>query len=172
MLRYAAYGSNLHPLRLGERLPGARLIGSACVPDVGLAFDKRSRIDGSGKCRYTERGDGLWVAVYALNDAHRSKLDAIEGVGAGYDYAELDVPGFGPCLTYRAQADWLDATLAPFHWYRDIVALGAEFLGFPATYVQSIEAVRSIPDPDPGRAERQQALIERLRIARAGVDLR
>lgn len=166
MLRYAAYGSNLHPLRLAERLPGAKLLGSACVPQLDLAFDKRSRLDGSGKCRFAPGGNGLYVAVYVLNGPQRSKLDAIEGLGAGYDHAEIDVPGFGPCLTYSAQPDWLDTTLSPYDWYREIVLLGAEFLEFPATYIQRIEAVASMPDPDEARAARQRALIERLRSAR------
>ena len=48
-LLYFAYGSNLHPERLRERVPSAESLGVARLEAHVLRFHKRGR-DGSGKC--------------------------------------------------------------------------------------------------------------------------
>lgn len=48
-IHYLAYGSNLHPIRMTERVPSARVLGAIELPDHLLAFNKRST-DGSSKC--------------------------------------------------------------------------------------------------------------------------
>jgi len=46
---YLAYGSILHPLRLGERISSAQLCGVTTLRGYRLAWHKRGA-DGSGKC--------------------------------------------------------------------------------------------------------------------------
>jgi hypothetical protein len=45
-IHYFAYGSNLHPLRLQERVPSAALLGWTHLHGWELRFDKRGRTDG------------------------------------------------------------------------------------------------------------------------------
>ena len=79
-MKYAAYGSNLHPLRLSRRLPSAELISSAYLPDWSLHFHKRS-IDESGKCNIRRGGSGVHYAIFEISLEDKLALDRIEGVG-------------------------------------------------------------------------------------------
>ena len=158
-MRYAAYGSNLHPLRLAARSPSARLLGTAAVPGWHLAFNKRGA-DGSGKCSIGLGGPGVWVAVFSMDRPDAERLDGFEG--AGYLRRELDVPGFGRCFTYLGEADWLDDALEPYDWYRDLVLAGARLHGFPREYVETIEAQACRRDEDRGRRERNASLLARI----------
>ena len=167
-LYYLAYGSNLHPLRLRERVSSARFVGLVSLPGYRLSFSKRSHADGSGKCMYERvpmHSGCLHGAVYALDGGQRPLLDRHEGLGAGYHEQSVEVSLAGERLaafTYAADADRVDRSLQPFDWYRELVLAGARFHRLPPAYVAAIEAVVAIPDPDAARASRQAALLARI----------
>lgn len=161
-IRYAAYGSNLHPDRLRRRIPSAELIGTAFVADHSLLFHKLS-VDGSGKCNILAPGDGVHVAVYEFDAAAKAVLDRIEGLGSGYTETALDLDGFGECYTYEAASTHIADNLLPYDWYRELVLLGCLALGFPAAYVEKIRTITAEPDPDPERARVNRDLIRSLR---------
>ena len=73
---YAAYGSNLHPQRLRERIRSATLRGTGFLREYTLRFHKRGQ-DNSAKCGFSDCGEGLHVAVYEMNAADRTVLDGI-----------------------------------------------------------------------------------------------
>ena len=161
-IRYAAYGSNLHPLRLAERLPSARFIGPGFLARRSLHFHKRS-LDGSGKCSISSGGSGVHVAVYeiSLDDKHR--LGGIEGVGLGYSDEIVDVPGFSDCATYIGQPAHIETGLPPYDWYRELVMLGCRYHGFPDEYIRDVCVVDAVSDPDKERNALNWRLVERLR---------
>ena len=167
-MRYAAYGSNLHPLRLGKRTPSARLLGTAPLHGWELTFHKRSR-DGSGKCTIAPGGDGVHVAIYEIDSADKQELDRIEGLGCGYDETRLSVPEFGSCATYVAQDSYLDASLPVYDWYRELVLLGARFHNFPITYVNLIEELEAISDPNEDRHLRNWTLAKAI-LSNSGIE--
>ena len=152
-------------MRLGERLPSARLLGRGHLPGFQLSFHKRSQ-DESGKCSIRPGGSGVHVAVYEISVVDKGRLDEIEGVGRGYADAVVDVPGFSDCSTYRAEPAFVDDGLSPYEWYRELVLLGCRFHGFPDSYVARIEAIGSIEDPDAERRERHRQLLDRIRHSR------
>lgn len=151
---YAAYGSNLHPVRLTQRIASAALVTTALLPEWSLRFHKRSK-DDSGKCNIVGGGDGVHVAVYEVNTEDKLTLDRIEGVGFGYAEALLQVPGVGECHTYVAEESHVDEELLPYDWYRAMVLGGARFHGFPRDYLQVIESIGVWPDPDAERRARE-----------------
>ena len=159
---YAAYGSNLHPLRLADRIESARLAGTGFVAGWRLSFHKRSA-DGSGKCSICPGGDGVHAAVFEISTADKRVLDRIEGLGAGYAEKALAVPGFGQCATYVAQPSYVDVALRPYDWYRELVMLGARFHAFPDRYLDSILAQPTLPDPDPLRNSDSWQTVQRIR---------
>lgn len=161
-LFYFAYGSNLHPLRLARRLAAPRLVGTVRLEGWVIDFDKRGR-DGSGKCRIAA-GDGcVHGAVYVLTHAELARLDAIEGVGAGYERIELELPGLGPAATYVAMPGWTEAGLEPYDWYLSIVLAGAAFHRLPTVYRAALAGRPARADPDPTRAATHAALLDELR---------
>lgn len=161
--RYAAYGSNLHPLRLQKRAPSAVLIGTSLLRGYELRFNKRSWLDGSAKCSITSGECGVHLAIFEIPDSERAFLDRCEGVGCGYDRCELDLDGFGACSSYVAAPVAEENTLRPTDWYKEMVVLGCRYNRFPEEYIASIERIPAIPDLDAERAAREWRLVEQLR---------
>ena len=165
LLYYFAYGSNLHPVRLTERVLSAELLGVVELSQYRLAFQKRGW-DGSSKCNLVHTGhesDGIHGALYQIDSGHKSALDVFEGKGNGYDDRQLTVELHGKdyaCFTYVAQLSHVENGLKPYHWYKDLVVLGAKHLEFPDAYVRSIESIEAVEDPDEARRMQHQRLIE------------
>ncbi len=164
---YLAYGSNLHPVRLIERVPSARLVGTTRLDGHRVVFIKRSR-DGSSKANLLftdEAHHAAYAAVYEMAVKEKSALDAIEGLGGGYDERELRVSVNGDVLdvfTYVAAATHTAPGLAPYDWYHTLVTAGANHHGFPAHYVEALSAVPTQADPDAERRRKNVALLERV----------
>lgn len=170
---YFAYGSNLHPLRLGRRTPSCRLLGVAKLAGHQLRFHKRSDIDGSGKCdvvRTGERRHTVMGAVYQIAAEELAVLDRIEGLGpGGYERITASVSLAGrsmPVFFYAATHTHIDSRLNPFAWYRDLVWYGAAWHGFPPGYVERIRRVSALADPDPARDAEHQALFQAMQAWR------
>jgi hypothetical protein len=153
---YLAYGSNLHPLRMLDRVPSTRLVGVTRLDRCSVAFAKRGR-DGSGKSSllFTDNPDDVaYGAVYEISGAEKHLLDRAEGLGNGYEEAQFRVAANGSTLAafaYIAAQSHLAPGLPPYDWYKDLVIAGASHHKFPETYIASLHAVQSCPDPDHQR---------------------
>jgi len=163
MIHYLAYGSNMHPLRLRERVPSARAVATVVLPGWDLRFHKVGQ-DGSAKCDIVAAAPGevVHAVVYALRQAEREALDLAEGLGRGYDEDRLVLNGGLEVFCYRAAPDHIDPALRPFRWYRDYVCSGARYHGLPAAYVERLEAVAVIDDHQVSRSRRHEAVLEAL----------
>jgi hypothetical protein len=166
-IRYLAYGSNLHPLRLAARVPSARVLGVVELPGHILGFHKRSH-DDSGKCLLYPSQDAhalAWGVLYEFDADEKPLLDHAEGRGNGYldRYIELRFNGtMQTALVYEAQASHIDTALLPYHWYKRLVIAGARHHGFPPDYIAAIEAVASKDDKHHERARENAALLHRM----------
>ena len=164
-VRYFAYGSNMLLARLGARAPSARRIERGRLSTHQLCWHKRGALDGSGKCDALPTGDAadmVWGALFEIADIERDRLDAAEGLGRGYRDTHVRVEtarGMLTALTYVATPDAVDATLAPFGWYRDLVVAGAKESALPDRYISALAAVTAVADPDAGRARRHRHLL-------------
>ncbi len=168
---YAAYGSNLHPLRLSLRLPKCRFAGTAAVAGKKLCFHKRSK-DESGKCNIVAGDGSIHVAIYELDGPEKSELDQIEGIGTGYTVESIEVPGFGDCFTYVATASFIDNKLRPYSWYKDLVLVGCEALRLPIDYIKMIQEIATIADPDKLRHAKNVKIVEQARMTKNAVSLK
>ena len=164
---YLAYGSNLHPVRLTERTPHARLFGTARLDGYRLCFNKRS-VDGSAKCNlnYTASPvDTAHGAVFDLPEQEVRILDDIEGVGQGYFKQQLRVVVNNELITvfsYFASQSHLVYDLPPYDWYRGLVLAGARHHRFPWGYIQQISHVAAMRDGDGSRSSRNRKLLTQL----------
>lgn len=159
---YLAYGSNLHPFRIKQRLPGAELIGNTKIDGFSLTFHKRGQ-DASGKGHIhadNTQNSHIYGAVYRLGKAQKGILDEIEGPGYGTSNIDVRIgQDRYSCFAYIGMASHLDKNLTPFHWYKSLILLGAQFHQFPDYYIRAIEQVPSTEDPDPIRRQQQERLI-------------
>jgi len=164
---YLAYGSNLHPLRLCDRVGPVECLGSVCLPGWRLCFDKRGS-DGSAKANLRAAPDSnhqAWAAVFRLERRQYARLDRYEGCGRGYETFWLDLTLDGretPVLTYLTPSHWQSAQAKPYRWYRDLVLAGARFHQFPSAVIEALNRIDTMADPDPERADRQRLLLERI----------
>lgn len=164
-LKYFAYGSNMHPLRLRRRTPSCTPLTVAKLTGHVLRFHKRGQ-DGSGKCNIFATGralDHVIGVVYTLDVGEKPLLDLAEGLGGGYDEATLQVVAGETehmVFCYRAQPSYIDDSLRPFAWYKALVLAGSQAHGLPTSYVEQIRAWSAIDDPDPARTARHLRILE------------
>lgn len=167
VLHYLAYGSNLHPYRLIQRVPNARLVTTTRLDSYSVSFSKRSH-DGSSKCNLamSERKDcAAHVAIYAIPTVEKHLLDAAEGLGKGYDHARLklrvankayDVFAYAAAITHTVRE------LLPYDWYKSMVIEGAHYHGFPDDYIGDLESQPSKPDSDVRRRHEAEELLNQM----------
>ena len=165
---YFAYGSNMLERRLKHpgRVPAAILRGIAAATDFRVRFHKRGR-DGSGKCTLVTAEDtaAAWGVLFDVAQEDLEALDRAEGVHTGgYERQSISVhlPNSGTMAaeTYIAQEPFIDDTLIPYDWYRDLVVAGAREHGLPTEYVEALEITLATPDPDLRRAAEMRRLLE------------
>lgn len=162
-LLYFAYGSNLHPLRLIDRVGEVVLVGAGRVCGMRLRFHKLGR-DGSGKCsivRTDQPDESVHGAVYRLSRRQVRDLDGFESRGNGYQRCRIEThvasTGLMGCFTYVAMREFVDEELAPFGWYKRLVLEGARYHGLPEAHVAQVERQLAVEDPDPHRRERERS---------------
>lgn len=164
-LYYLAYGSNLHPLRIGKRLRSARPVGTVELPGYVLEFNKIGGDDsGKGNLRHTGRPiDLAFAVIYSLDARQKPLLDRIEGPGYRVHWWRVQ---FGKqrlrCFVYLADERAIDETIKPYDWYRDLIWSGADFHRFPTAYIRDIGRQPSISDPAFQRDQRNRHVLRAM----------
>ncbi len=159
MPQYFGYGSNLSVPRLQARIDSAMPLGIAQLRDFRLCFHKPSQ-DGSGKCDIRPHpGSVVWGMLYELAEPDWQILDAIEGLGKGYQRIDVQLEqASGGCSAVAYQATAMDETLRPYHWYLHHVVYGAEQAALPKDYLAALAAVRAVEDPDIERSASEMSI--------------
>lgn len=165
IIHYFAYGSNLHPLRLKQRIPSAHLVGTTVLTGYELSFAKRGQdASGKGHIKAATHQDRVYGAVYQMAADHKADLDKFEGSGYGHSAFELEVNrAIYSCFAYAGLATHFDESLVPFHWYKELIMLGALYHEFPDDYVHNIQQTRSEEDPDPLRSQQNKRLVVKIK---------
>jgi cation transport regulator ChaC len=159
---YFAYGSNMASERLLARIPGARKVCNAVLPDHRLRF-RKSDSGKSGKCDIEVTGnrlDRVHGVVYQIPDQDKAILDRYEGLGVGYNdkLVELNSENKQVLSAFTYYALLIDEAMIPYHWYKGHVLHGAIEHQLPADYISIIEAVPSKKDPDTARSVHELAI--------------
>ncbi len=149
MILYFAYGSNLWTARMQERVPTARAVGPARLPDHRLVCSKPGR-DGSGKANIEPAPEQVvWGVLYRMETRELPRLDGFEG---GYERVVLevvDVHGTSRrASTYRSSLRTPEPVL--FDWYRQLMVDGARLHGLPRSWLAFLQTLPVRPDPARG----------------------
>jgi len=162
-IQYLAYGSNMWPRRIKQRLGPCETVGIASLRGYALRFHKRGG-DGSGKCDAFHTGDltdSLYGVVYSLSQYQRDMLDEFEGPGyASQNISVRTRSGELTAYAYVARAEHVDTGLQPFSWYKSIVVDGARVHALPEYYIESLAVVWSQSDPDSERDAHHLAMLD------------
>jgi hypothetical protein len=167
--KYFAYGSNLLKAKLCECVPSALVRAVGYLPGYTVRYNKRSK-DGSAKCNLvrTNENDTVYGVVYDFLHEEKPSLDEHEGLGRGYHTEEIRVvteDGQTGAYTYVADDSAVDDSLKPYSWYKDLVVEGAKRHLLPTKYIEQLECVNAVKDPDPEREERNRRLLRGTVVA-------
>ena len=120
---YFAYGSNMHPLRMAHRCPGAIPVGVGILRNYQLTERLYADID-------FQEGGEVHGVLFLITGRHLRSLDAHEGYPKVYRRMWLDVEFDGvayPAITYEMTAETKAARdgLAYPEEYRQLCSTGA-----------------------------------------------
>ncbi len=163
-LRYLAYGSNLLPQRLQNRVPSARVIDTVGLMGWQLKFHKRGQ-DASAKCNIVQTGktsDVVYGAVYEMLASEKPQLDKAEGLNNGYGLVHIEIPGLGRVFFYQAEDGHIDDRLLPFDWYKALVIAGSRHHAFPQSYLVKIDHIKAMADVNEIRHYQHMAIVDSL----------
>ena len=107
----------------------------------------------------------VFGAIYEIEAQEKPLLDRIEGAGAGYDVHWEELPVHAArtrVFVYVASSGYVDEKLMPYCWYKDLVLTGARYHCFPADYLDALEAVKAIRDPDEERRKPNEAILAEM----------
>lgn len=156
---YFAYGSNMSLRRLRRRVLSAVPVGMAVLEGYRLAWHKRG-VDGSAKCDAVASAattDNVYGMLFALDGADLHLLDVAEGAGFAYVRKPVAVTGDNG-LRSQAQCYFaldVEQGLKPYDWYLEHVLVGALEAGLPSSYIEVLENVEQVFDPDAVRSSQE-----------------
>lgn len=131
---YFAYGSNMNPKRMVSRGLEYREALPACLENMGLRFNKRSRHNPEWACANVvwspgERVEGVLYRLAGHDQIRR--LDPFEGTPRYYSRERFTVTTRqGPvvCWVYVANPAVVADDVLPLRWYLGQLLEGREFL--------------------------------------------
>lgn len=149
---YFGYGSNMPKAVIERRVGPCKRVGVAYISGYALRFHKQSHIDHTGKCdayRTGEPTDRVWGALYRLTKDQFATMDELEGPGYRRVAVRVTIGEWAvEAELYLAKPNAVNPDLPPLDSYKECVLEGARELDLPRDYIDAIEAVPSVPDPD------------------------
>lgn len=149
---YFAYGSNMNPDRVRQRLIKFDDFQAGILHDYRMTFNKRSaKFIGSASANVMlHKGAQTEGVIYRLIHADEIvTMDPYEGYPLRYDRLLLTIScqyGLVDAWVYVANQEYIDNNLKPNRWYLQHLLAGREFLS--NTYIEQLEAVECLPDSD------------------------
>ena len=164
-MHYFSYGSNMSSKRLVNRVPSAKKMDTGLLQKHQLAFHKVSNVDGTAKCDALETRNPqhcIYGVLYDLDPKEKTVLDHIEGLGKGYEIKNVQIQTLsGPVITaFTYYATNTNPQLKPLDWYKEHVLRGAIENDLPSQYIQTIEKVISLEDPNIARRTKELSIYQ------------
>jgi gamma-glutamylcyclotransferase (GGCT)/AIG2-like uncharacterized protein YtfP len=151
---YFAYGSNLDWAQIRKRCPSTKVVSVAAARGYRLAFTRFSTNRQCGAADILPSpADEVWGMLYEIDEAEIGFLDECEGFRPGrtreenaYERVEMEVWKTGTHV--NPQRAWtyvvvrkLDSCPRPSAEYKRLMVDGARQWGFPARYLEQLEAI-------------------------------
>src|SRR5262245_20567970 len=142
---YFAYGSNLSPARMEERVGTIRKSVRCFLRNYRLAFNKRASKAGEVYANIIpSEGDRVWGVIYLCDSDAMQNLDVWEGVSGGHYYREqVEVVADGSSA-FGAIADVAGKVIPegrPSDDYLKLILTGAKGHELPEEYIEQIKSI-------------------------------
>jgi gamma-glutamylcyclotransferase (GGCT)/AIG2-like uncharacterized protein YtfP len=141
-VKYFAYGSNMDPVRMRIRCPGATSLGPALLRDHRLTF--RRWLAWRTGIGHVERahGESVWGVLWEIDDGHERRLDRYEAVGRGlYTREFVQVEHSGSLVESLIYLATPEGYKRPSRRYLALLVRGAKHHGLPADYQAALRGL-------------------------------
>ncbi|GAB3514228.1 gamma-glutamylcyclotransferase family protein [Emticicia fontis] len=164
-MKIFAYGSNMNIKRIKQRVPSAIKVSNAFIKNYTMICNKVSR-DGSSKANIVQTdnpNDIVWGIIFEISDNEKADLDKAEGLGRGYLEAIFNFTDTNNKIhqaqVYIAHKDFINNNLVPYDWYKQIILSGAKQNELPDYYLEKIQYLDFITDPNEERRQENLSLV-------------
>jgi gamma-glutamylcyclotransferase len=137
---YFSYGTNMDPVGMRERAPGAKPLGAARLGGWRLTFTADAPDTGYGVPHVEpDENDEVWGVLWDVTEDDMKSLDEYEGVGVSAYVRDMVAVSRGDevveAITYLAQAH---SYQQPSKEFVEQIVRGAEAHNLPAIYVERL----------------------------------
>jgi gamma-glutamylcyclotransferase (GGCT)/AIG2-like uncharacterized protein YtfP len=150
MPQYFAYGSNMDPAQMEQRIPGARALGPARLNGFALTFSVYSKRweGGAANIQLDPKGH-VWGVLWDIPDAGADQLDAYEGHPVFFRREEVSVLGpEGPAVAWTYRVAHQEGTyIRPTDEYLRHVHAGIRIHGLPPEALDMMDRAARPPKP-------------------------
>jgi gamma-glutamylcyclotransferase (GGCT)/AIG2-like uncharacterized protein YtfP len=149
-MMYFAYGSNMDPEQMSQRVVGARALGPARLDGFSLTFSVYSNKWEGGAANIELEPEGhVWGVLWEVPDEHAERLDAYEGHPVFYRREEVSVDGPDGtvvAMTYRI-AHQEGTYIRPTDQYLQRMRTGIRRHGIPPEALDQMDRAARPPKP-------------------------
>ena len=143
LVLYFAYGSNMDPVQMASRCPGATALGAARLEGWRLTFTRDSPGWGGGVGHIEKApGDEVWGVLWDVTDEHLRSLDDYEGVAhRAYVRDTVTVRAGDRDVEAHVYIAVPRGSKPPSKKYVAALVRGAEAFALPSEYVSRLRAL-------------------------------
>lgn len=148
MLLYFAYGANMDPGQMGNRVPEARAIGPARLDGFRLEFSVYSTLwEGGATNLATDEEAHVWGVLWEIPD-DMSGLDAYQGHPTFFRREDVHVQGpDGPVIAKTYRVAHQKAYIRPTDTYLRLLRSAIRIHGLPPEALDILDEAARPPGP-------------------------
>jgi gamma-glutamylcyclotransferase len=149
MLLYFAYGSNMDPQTMQERVPHARPLGPARLDGFRLEFSIYStRWEGGAANLELDERSHVWGVLWEIPEEGRAGLDAYRGHPTFYRREEVSVLGpAGKVIAFTYRVAHQKAWIRPTDGYVNLLRSAIRVHGLPPEALDALDEAARPPRP-------------------------
>jgi gamma-glutamylcyclotransferase (GGCT)/AIG2-like uncharacterized protein YtfP len=149
MLLYFAYGSNMDPRHMHQRVPGARPIGPGKLSGFRLAFNVYSTEWEGGAANLELDPDAhVWGVLWEVPEDEADGLDAYEGHPTFFRREDVVVDGpVGAAIAWTYRVAHQDGFVRPTDVYVHRMHAAIRMMGLPPEALDIVERAARPPRP-------------------------
>jgi hypothetical protein len=149
MLYYFAYGANMDPALMKERVPDARLVGPARLDGFRLEFSVYStKWNGGGANLELDPAAHVWGVLWELPEGGMKGLDAYQGHPIFFRREQVSVTGpEGPMVASTYRVAHQNAYIRPTDAYLARLRSAIRIQGLPPEALDILDEAARPPGP-------------------------
>jgi gamma-glutamylcyclotransferase (GGCT)/AIG2-like uncharacterized protein YtfP len=149
MPAYFAYGANMHPVLMAERVPGAVSMGPGRLDGYSLAFNVYSTVwEGGAANLEPDEDDRVWGVLWDVPEQEKRNLDAYQGHPTFFRREEVQVEGLkGPVVAWTYRVAHQSGFIRPTDAYLNRITSAIRMMGLPPEALDVVDRAARPPGP-------------------------